>query len=96
MSVAVPPAFLRRTVMGGLVKNVNHSLSGLTSEQAGNQQQGNSHLVPLGHRTLGMECKGVLSTGVDKMLIGSRVDVGLTSTTLMVMSPCGGDWPSWA
>ncbi len=70
----------RRTAMGGLVKNVNYGLSRLLRDQAGNQQQGNSHsVVPLGHRTLGMECPGVLSTAVDSMLVGNRVDVGFTS-----------------
>ncbi len=29
----------------------------------------------LGHHTLGIECKGVLSTGVDRTLVGNRVGV---------------------
>ncbi len=65
--------------------------------------------VPFGHHTLGIECKGVLSTGVDRMLFGNRVGVtlahlflfklpttGVKKTILMVESPCSGDWASLA
>ncbi len=34
-------------------------------------------MLPLGHHTLGIECKGVLSTGVNRMLVGNRVGVDL-------------------
>ncbi len=37
---------------------------------------------PLGHHTLGIECKSVLSTGVDRMLVGNRVGVGLSRSTI--------------
>ncbi len=56
--------------------------------------------VPHGWHTLDIECKGVLSTGVDRMLVGKRVGVGLTplllfkcritgvrKTVLMVVNP---------
>ncbi len=43
--------------------------------------------LPLGHHTLGIECKGVLSTGVDKMLVGNRVGVGLTRSTISSFAP---------
>ncbi len=43
-------------------------------------------LVPpplvLGHHTLGIECKDVLTTGEDRMLVGNRVGVGLTRSTI--------------
>ncbi len=45
------------------------------------------HTVPLGHHTLGIECKGVLSTGVDRMLVGNRVGVGLTRSTISSFAP---------
>ncbi len=34
------------------------------------------------HHTLGIECKGVLSNGVDRMLVGNRVGVGLTRSII--------------
>ncbi len=40
-----------------------------------------------GHHTLGIECKGVLSTGVDRMLVGNRVGVGLTRSTISSFAP---------
>ncbi len=43
--------------------------------------------APLGHHTLGIECKGVLSTGVDRMLVGNRVGVGLTRSTISSFAP---------
>ncbi len=43
--------------------------------------------VPLGHHTLSIECKGVLSTGVDRMLVGNRVGVGLTRSTISSFAP---------
>ncbi len=43
--------------------------------------------LPLGHHTLGIECKGVLSTGVDRMLVGNRVGVGLTRSTISSFAP---------
>ncbi len=43
--------------------------------------------LPLGHHTLGIECKGVLSTGVDRMLVGNRVGVGLTRSTINSFAP---------
>ncbi len=42
---------------------------------------------PLGHNTLGIERKGVLSTGVDRMLVGNRVGVGLTRSTINSFAP---------
>ncbi len=36
---------------------------------------------------LGIECKGVLSTGVDRMLVGNRVSVGLTRSTIRTFAP---------
>ncbi len=47
-----------------------------------NNNNNNNSLLPLGHHTLGIECKGVLSTGVDRMLVGNRVGVGLTRSTI--------------
>ncbi len=43
--------------------------------------------VPLGHHTLGIEGKGVLSTGVDWMLVGNRVGVDLTRSTISSFVP---------
>ncbi len=43
--------------------------------------------IPLGHHTLGIECKDVLSTGVDRMLVGNRVGVGLTRSTISSFAP---------
>ncbi len=43
--------------------------------------------LPLGHHTLGIECKGVLSTGVHRMLVGNRVGVGLTRSTIKSFAP---------
>ncbi len=42
---------------------------------------------PLGHHTLGIECKSVLSTGVDRMLVGNRVGVGLSRSTISSFAP---------
>ncbi len=42
----------------------------------------NKKTLLLGHHTLGIECKGVLSTGVEGMLVGNRVGVGLTQSTI--------------
>ncbi len=36
----------------------------------------------LGHYTLGIECKNLLSTRVDRMLVGNRVGIGLTRRPL--------------
>ncbi len=47
---------------------------------------GNS-MLPLGHHTLGIECKGVLPTGVDRMVVRNRVDVGLTQSTIRSFAP---------
>ncbi len=49
----------------------------------------NQHLGhhTLGHHTLGIECKGVLSTGVDRMLVGNRVGVDLTRSTINSFAP---------
>ncbi len=44
-------------------------------------------LLLLGHHTLGIECKGVLSTGVDRLLAGKRVGVGLTRSTIRSFAP---------
>ncbi len=41
----------------------------------------------LGHHTLGIDCKGVMSTGVDRMLVGNRVGVGLTRSTINSFAP---------
>ncbi len=42
----------------------------------------------LGHHTLGIECKGVLSTGVDRMLVRNRVGVhGLTRSVISSFAP---------
>ncbi len=46
-----------------------------------------AHNLPLGHHTLGIEYKGVLSTGVDRMLVGNRVGVGLTQSTINSFAP---------
>ncbi len=43
--------------------------------------------TPLGRHTLGIECKGVLSTGVDRMLVGNRVGVGLTHSAIISFAP---------
>ncbi len=43
--------------------------------------------LPLGHHTLGIECKGVLSTGVDRMLARNRVGVDLTRSTISSFDP---------
>ncbi len=43
--------------------------------------------LPLGHHTLGIECKGVLSTGVDRMLVGNRVGAGRTRSTISSFAP---------
>ncbi len=50
------------------------------------QQQQQQQHAP-GHHTLGIECKGVLSTGVDRMLVGNRVGVGLTRSTISFFAP---------
>ncbi len=47
----------------------------------------NSLHVAFGHYKLGIECKGVLSTGVDRMLVGNRVGVGLTRGTISSFAP---------
>ncbi len=47
----------------------------------------NNNNMPLGHHTLGIEGKGVLSTGVDRMLVGNRVGVGLTRSTISSIAP---------
>ncbi len=44
-------------------------------------------LLPFGHHTLGIECKGVLPTGVDRMLAGNRVGVGLTRSPISSFAP---------
>ncbi len=44
-------------------------------------------LPALGHHTLGIESKGGLSTGVDRMLVGNRVGVGLTRSTFSSFAP---------
>ncbi len=44
-------------------------------------------LMTHGRHTLGIECKGVLSNGVERMLVGNRVDVGLTGSTTNPMPP---------
>ncbi len=41
----------------------------------------------LGHHTLGIECKDVLSSGVNRMLVGNRVSVGLTRSTIRFFDP---------
>ncbi len=46
-----------------------------------------SNSLPFGHHTLGIECKGVLPTGVDRMLVGNRVGVGLTRSTIRHLLP---------
>ncbi len=43
--------------------------------------------LPLGHHTFGIECKSVLSTGVHRMLVGNRVGVGLTRSTINSFAP---------
>ncbi len=43
--------------------------------------------MPLGYHTLGIECKGVLSTGVDRILVGNRVGVGLSRSTINSFAP---------
>ncbi len=45
------------------------------------------HTLPLGHHTLGIECMGVLSTGLGRMLVGNRVSVGLTLSTVKSFAP---------
>ncbi len=42
---------------------------------------------PHGWHTLGIECKGVLSTGVDRMLVGNWVGLGLTRSTINSFAP---------
>ncbi len=44
-------------------------------------------VLPLGYHTLGIECKGVPSIGVDRMLVGNRVGVGLTRSTINSFAP---------
>ncbi len=43
--------------------------------------------MPLGHHTLSIECKGVLSIGVDRMLVGNRFGVGLARSTISSFAP---------
>ncbi len=39
------------------------------------------------HHTLGIECKGMLSTRVDRMPVGNRVGDGLTRSTISSFAP---------
>ncbi len=41
----------------------------------------------LGYHTLGIECKGVLSTGGDRILVGNQVGVGPTRNTISSFAP---------
>ncbi len=43
--------------------------------------------LPLGHHTLGIESKSVLSTGVVRMLVGNLIGVGLTRSTIRIFYP---------
>ncbi len=43
--------------------------------------------LPHGRQTLRIECKGVLFNGVQKLLFGNRVGVGLTWTTIRPLLP---------
>ncbi len=53
----------------------------------GGSQAGVTHTVSLGHPTLGIECKGVLSTGVDRMLARNRIGVVLTRSAISFFAP---------
>ncbi len=44
-------------------------------------------LLPYGWHTLDIECKGVLSIGVWRLLVGNRVGVGLTRSTIRHLLP---------
>ncbi len=44
-------------------------------------------LLPLGHHTLGIACRGVLSTRVDRMVVGNRVGADLTRNTINSFAP---------
>ncbi len=45
-------------------------------------------LLPLGRHTLSIECKGVLSTGVDRTSVGNRVGVGQSFPRLGSLRGC--------
>ncbi len=50
-------------------------------------RQATSPPCPSRHHTLGIECKGALPTGVDRMLFGNRVVEGLTRSTISSFAP---------
>ncbi len=47
----------------------------------------NNSYIPHGWRTLGIQCKDVLSIGVDRMLVGNRVGLGLTWSNIRPLLP---------
>ncbi len=47
----------------------------------------NNNNMPHGWQILGIECKDVLSIGVPRLLIGNRVGVGLTRSTIRHLLP---------
>ncbi len=51
------------------------------------QQQQQHRGLSLGHHTLSMERNGVLSSGLDRMLVGNRGSVGLTQSTISSFNP---------